>query len=146
MYDEVLEIQNPYDEILPNLFLGGALANYSQFDAVICLTPDVSFHGRPSQPTFLIPFNDTRAIPSTEFLMDVVDLVLQRLQRGSVLVHCSAGCNRSGLIVGLVMIELGHAPQEAIDQMRAVRSCSVLHNTHFEAYVAAHTRRAGAEA
>ena len=142
MYDEVLEIQNPYDEILPNLFLGGALASYSQFDSVICLTPDVSCHGRPGRLTCLAPFYDIRVLPSDEFLMDIVDLVLHRLRLGSVLVHCSAGCNRSGLIVGLVMIELGHSPQASIDLMRVLRSCSVLHNPNFEAYVAAHTSRA----
>ena len=40
---------------------------------------------------------------------------------GRVAVNCAAGLNRSGLIVGRALIELGRTPAEAIGMVRAAR-------------------------
>lgn len=48
--------------------------------------------------------------------------LLDRLLCGfDVLVHCKGGLGRAGTIASRLMVELGHAPQAAIDAVRAVR-------------------------
>ncbi|MCU9838464.1 ADP-ribosylglycohydrolase family protein [Ruegeria sp. WL0004] len=48
--------------------------------------------------------------------------LLGRLRCGfDVLVHCKGGLGRAGTIVARLMVELGHAPQAAIDAVRAAR-------------------------
>ena len=44
---------------------------------------------------------------------------------GKVLVHCKAGCGRSGMVALRLMIESGEAPDEALERLRAVRPCAV---------------------
>jgi hypothetical protein len=39
-----------------------------------------------------------------------------------VVVNCSAGLNRSGLLVGRMLIELGHTPAEAVELVRQARA------------------------
>lgn len=60
----------------------------------------------------------------------------QRWQSGQrVLVRCQAGWNRSGLVMALVLILGGVAPEEAVALMRDRRSESVLCNRSFERWV-----------
>ena len=61
--------------------------------------------------------------------------VINLLDDGPTLVHCQAGCNRSGLVAALVLIKLGHSPQEAVDLLRKSRSPLVLSNETFERFV-----------
>jgi protein-tyrosine phosphatase len=51
------------------------------------------------------------------------------------LVRCSYGYNRSGLVVGQTLMELGHDAATAIDLTRRRRSPWVLHNRTFEQYL-----------
>ncbi|RFP87043.1 protein phosphatase [Rhodobacteraceae bacterium 63075] len=44
---------------------------------------------------------------------------------GRVLVHCQAGCGRSGMAVLRLMVECGEAPEAALKRLRAVRPCAV---------------------
>ena len=44
---------------------------------------------------------------------------------GRVLIHCRAGCGRSGMAALRLMIECGEAPDEALARLRAVRPCAV---------------------
>lgn len=44
---------------------------------------------------------------------------------GRVLVHCFAGCGRSGMMVLRLMIAAGEAPEEALERLRNVRPCAV---------------------
>ncbi len=44
---------------------------------------------------------------------------------GRVLIHCRAGCGRSGMVVLRLMIEAGEAADEALERLRAVRPCAV---------------------
>lgn len=57
----------------------------------------------------------------------VADLVDQGFR---VQVLCAAGLNRSGLIVGRALIELGYDPDEAIERIRSKRP-NALHNRTF---------------
>ena len=44
---------------------------------------------------------------------------------GRVLVHCRGGCGRSGMVALRLMIEVGEAPDDALDRLRHVRPCAV---------------------
>ena len=45
--------------------------------------------------------------------------------------NCLSGVNRSGLIVGRALVELGHTPEEAIEAVRRVRGSMALSNHQF---------------
>lgn len=130
-YDEILEIVNPYDHVGGNIYIGGTLPDYSKFDYVICLTPDSLHYGRTGKITIQAPFNDTSELPPDKFIREIVNCVHRCVSLGTTYVHCSAGLNRSGMIVALVMIDNGWAPQKAVDYLRKLRSCSVLSNETF---------------
>lgn len=70
----------------------------------------------------------------------VADLVDQGLR---VQVLCAAGLNRSGLIVGRALIELGYAPDEAIRQIRSKRP-NALHNATFVEWLLSERSKQGA--
>lgn len=64
-----------------------------------------------------------------ELAADVAD----RLARGqTVLVHCQAGLNRSGLLSARTLMHRGHTAQDAINLLRDKRSPLVLCNEAFE--------------
>ncbi|MCR9146196.1 MAG: protein phosphatase [Rhodobacteraceae bacterium] len=44
---------------------------------------------------------------------------------GRVLIHCLAGCGRSGAAALRLMIEAGEAPDRALARLRGVRACAV---------------------
>jgi len=44
---------------------------------------------------------------------------------GRVLVHCRAGCGRSGMIVLRVMVEAGEPASDALLRLRSARACAV---------------------
>ncbi|QFS81589.1 hypothetical protein FIU97_01905 [Roseivivax sp. THAF40] len=44
---------------------------------------------------------------------------------GRVLLHCKGGCGRSGMAALRLMIEMGEAPDEALQRLRAVRPCAI---------------------
>lgn len=52
-----------------------------------------------------------------------------------VLVRCQAGINRSGLVMGIVLMLEGYTAEQAIELMRTKRSSSVLLNGSFEQYL-----------
>lgn len=69
-----------------------------------------------------------------ELAADVAD----RLSRGqTVLVHCQAGLNRSGLLSACALMHRGYGPVEAIELLRSKRSPLVLCNEAFEEWLLA---------
>ncbi len=56
---------------------------------------------------------------------------------GTVLVHCQAGLNRSGLVAARSLMLLGATADEAITQLRTTRSEACLCNPSFEAWLRA---------
>jgi hypothetical protein len=52
-------------------------------------------------------------------------------QGGSVYVHCTAGLNRSGLVVAAVLLGSGYTAREVIAHMRCARHAHVLSNRSF---------------
>jgi Dual specificity phosphatase, catalytic domain len=123
------------DEIIPGLWMGGSpLGGYGDFDVVVNLehaAPSFEFDGvHVHWPIDDGPMPDpTTALALGGFVAECV-----RLGR-KVLVHCSAGLNRSGLIVALALVALGYEPPEAMARMRRLRSEWVLCNDNFEEFV-----------
>ena len=64
----------------------------------------------------------------------------RRLDAGErILIHCRGGLGRTGLVAGLIMVERGLKPRDAIRRIRAVRPHAI--ETHAqEAYVLNSTR------
>jgi protein-tyrosine phosphatase len=56
------------------------------------------------------------------------------LHGGTVIVTCAAGLNRSGLVMGLTLLELGVDPSTAIDVIRRARP-GALCNPHFAQFI-----------
>jgi hypothetical protein len=52
-----------------------------------------------------------------------------------VVVNCSAGLNRSGLLVGRTLVELGHTPAEAVELVRQARGPHALSNVAFTKFL-----------
>lgn len=64
---------------------------------------------------------------------ELADEVVERLANGqTVLIHCQAGCNRSGLLAARVLMKRGHTADSAITLLREKRSPLVLCNDTFE--------------
>ena len=49
--------------------------------------------------------------------------ILQAKRR--VLVHCKAGCGRSGMTILRLLLEMGEQPETALARLRAVRPCAI---------------------
>ena len=65
-------------------------------------------------------------------LRQAVEFGYDRWKAGDrVLVRCQAGLNRSGLVLALILIKDGLAPQEAINRIRENRGSDALFNADF---------------
>jgi hypothetical protein len=72
----------------------------------------------------------------TDELHDLVVAAHKDWKKGKrVLVRCQAGINRSGLVMALMLIRDGYAPEDAINLMRGQRGQAVLANKHFEKWL-----------
>ena len=56
-------------------------------------------------------------------VFDTIKAVLR--DQGQVLIHCRGGCGRSGMLALRVAVEMGEAPRDALQRLRAVRPCAV---------------------
>jgi protein-tyrosine phosphatase len=83
------------------------------------------------------PFDDDdRELPSRTKLRAVARLGASLVRDGhTVLTHCSAGFNRSGLVAGLILTELGVPGAEALARIRERRP-GALFNDMFAEFLA----------
>ena len=83
------------------------------------------------------PFDDDdRELPSLTKLQAIVDLCASLMRDGHrVLVHCSTGFNRSALVAGLILTELGVPGAVALARIRERRP-GALFNDRFADYLA----------
>jgi len=72
---------------------------------------------------FYFPVEDFSA-PSVDDLMRITDLLL-KLEGRKVLIHCYAGCGRTGTVLAAYMIRKGMSAEEAISYVRSMRPCSI---------------------
>lgn len=86
------------------------------------------------------PFYDTdinNALGNAEEeLADIVRMAHRDWTNGKkILIRCQAGLNRSGLVMGLVLIRAGYTAEEALHLMRSGRSEWCVCNKSFERYL-----------
>ena len=76
-------------------------------------------------------FDDIAKMPPEELIYGIADMVLQLSKQAPTLVHCAAGLNRSGLVLGTALVREGMEPADAIKLMRQKRDPLVLFNNTF---------------
>ncbi len=133
-------------ELVPHLLFGGAFdrerpeqkaALVRDYDirTVVCLRPrfDVDM---PSLVEYIYaPIPDGRSVAPAA-VEPTVALVVERVQAGkTVLVHCIAGRNRSGLIVGLALRDLYGMDGRAARDLVLDRRPNALYNPAFVEYL-----------
>lgn len=78
-----------------------------------------------------VPMVDGPEVPATEIRLLAAEIASALREGAEVLVHCDAGLNRSGVVVGRTLLELGVPVEEAISSIRAARGSSALCNHWF---------------
>lgn len=134
------ELEDTAQEIVPRLWMGGRYAARLvqwNFDVVVNLT----YYGRSVSDQYSglyleWPIEDGEDPPDLAVLSPLVDFLQELHYSGkTVLIHCQAGLNRSGLVMALVLRSKGWTADGAIAQIRAERDEYCLCNADFEAYV-----------
>jgi len=122
-------------EIVPGLWIGGlpAIEETREMDLIVNLEGGKVY---PDRPTFLWVIGDGPALPDVRTLDLVVGMIDAALTAGQrVLVHCTAGLNRSGLVVGRVLIRRRLNGREAVALLRARHDPQALNNATFAHYL-----------
>lgn len=151
--------KNPWDEVIPGLFQGGQLCMSAgeglkfsdpawgrvevreEFDAVFSFfhraepgegpSAGVEHHHYPIPDGFL---DDAELCEVRGYAR----VIAKKVQAGDrVLVRCQAGYNRSGLVVALVLMELGHTAEKAVELIRKARGEVALFRIVFLEYLKA---------
>ena len=127
------EVQPPV-EVLPGLWWSGLPDDWTrlrgQVDAVIDLSdpgPGPSSDDLGELTYVKAPLEDGETLPEPVLLDHLTGLVVDLVRQGRrVLVHCTFGKNRSGLVMALVVREvLGCDGATALARVRAVRERAV---------------------
>ena len=135
----------PACEVLPGLWQSGLPEDWSAVRASVDAVVDVADPGPgPSSEdlgglTYVkAPLEDADALPDPVLLDHLARLVADLVRDGRrVLVHCTFGKNRSGLLMALVVRELlGCDGRTALERVRAVRHRAV-NNAGFAAWLSA---------
>jgi hypothetical protein len=149
-YQVIEEPQTLFNEILPNLFLGGTLDSKTidraqpllefkserDFDCIVTLYAWAAPANWGVEERRL-GFPDAQIIE--EYLEPIHEMAAwahSRWKSGKkVLIRCQAGLNRSGLLTALVLLREGHSPQQAIELIREKRSEWALCNSDYVTYI-----------
>lgn len=114
-------------EVVEGLYISGQPQDDSWHDRVdVLLTVAFdAYVAPPEKPNWglavFLPLVDGPEEPDADLLEAIVGLAAQLIRSGkTVLVHCAAGINRSGLVAAMILVKLGDFPSEAIDRLRAV--------------------------
>lgn len=131
-----------YDWVVPGLaqadttYTPVELLDEHGFDAVFDLCGWPREEGMEDRPYVFFQLDDVPTIPDPQAIDDLGMCVAALVRAGGrVAVNCAAGLNRSGLIVGRALIELGHPPAEAIRLVRQARGPWALSNVEFARFL-----------
>jgi len=137
---------DPWNEVVPGLFMGGhdvraqsptACVVTDEFDLVVSLTTRAGYGPSPGVEHVVARLADAVLDPpSAARVRDLGTVVATAVRDGRrVLVRCSGGLNRSGVVVAEALMQLGHTPDEAIGLVRAARGPWALTNPGFVAHL-----------
>jgi hypothetical protein len=126
----------PYTEVIPGLFQASAEHSpadmLSMFDVLIDVGGRDRWDGDPDPRYSFHPLDDVPSIADTEMIHAVGERIASLVSQGKhVAVNCLSGVNRSGLLVGRALVELGYKPEEAIEAVRSARGPMALSNQGF---------------
>jgi hypothetical protein len=137
---------DPWNEVVPGLFMGGhdvrsqsptACVVGDEFDLVVSLTSREGYGPSPGVEHVVARLAD--AVLDTPNAARVRELGVQvatAVRDGRrVLVRCSGGLNRSGVVVAEALVQLGLTPEDAISAVRRARGPWALTNPGFVAHL-----------
>jgi protein-tyrosine phosphatase len=82
------------------------------------------------------PIDDVPWIEDPAASHELGKRVAEHVRAGDrVLVNCTSGMNRSGLLVGRALVALGHLPIEAVELVRRARGPHALSNREFTRFL-----------
>ena len=150
LFDEAGYPLEPYAEVTPGLFQSDSqwspLQLFAQgFDAVFDLIGYDRGDGCAELPYVFHPIDDVPWIHDREAIHDLARAAATLVRSGQrVIVCCMSGLNRSGMLVGRTLIELGHPSREAVEMVRAARGPHALSNREFARFLLIECRPPGA--
>jgi hypothetical protein len=126
----------PYSEVIPGLFMANAARSPAEMLAMFDVLIDVGgrdrWSGEPDPRYRFHPLDDVPSIPDPEMIHTVGEEIAVLVGEGNrVAVNCLGGVNRSGLLIGRALVELGYTSDEAIETIRAARGAMALSNPRF---------------
>ena len=99
-------------------------------------TLDQGISTRPGHILYIYHHIYDEELPDLVRLHAVVELGARLVRHGQkVLAHCSMGFNRSALVAGLILTELGYEGPAAVERLRSRRP-GALYNDRFAEYLA----------
>ena len=126
----------PYSEVIPGLSAASAAHSPAEMLAMFDVLIDVGgrdrWEGEPDPRYRFHPLEDAPFIADAELIHSVGEQIASLVREGKhVAVNCLSGVNRSGLVVGRALVELGYTPEEAIEAFRSARGPMALSNQRF---------------
>lgn len=137
---------DPWNEVVPGLWQGGhdvrsqngvACLVGDEFDLVVSLAVREGYGPPDGVEHVVVRMADAGVDAALGERLDVVARqVAGAVTDGRrVLVRCSGGLNRSGLVTATALTQLGHTPEEAMALVRAARGPWALTNPGFVAHL-----------
>lgn len=137
---------DPWNEVVPGLWQGGhdvrsqsasACVVGDEFDLVVSLATREGYGPAEGVEHVVLRLADAAIDAGTaQRVAAVAEQVAAAVGEGRrVLVRCSGGLNRSGLVVASALVRSGRTPQEAMELVRAARGPWALTNPAFVAHV-----------
>jgi protein-tyrosine phosphatase len=104
----------------------------AMFDVLIDVGGRDRWEGEPDPRYRFHPLEDVPFIADAELIHSVGEQIAALVREGKhIAVNCLSGVNRSGLVVGRALVELGYSPEEAIELVRSARGPMALSNQRF---------------
>ena len=139
---------NGFDEVVPGLAQADTTFTPMDlfavgFDAVFDVCGWNRGDSVTDRPYAFYLLDDVPWIPEPERIHQLGrEIAALVLQGNRVAVNCAAGLNRSGLLVGRALVELGHRRLEAIELVRRARGPWALSNVGFTRFLLLESWRA----